>query len=83
MVKYSRGDIMEDIEARLKLLREKRRLTQKELAEKQIAVPKMLKEPRKSKKNNVCKNICNNDLSNPTQFIVQLANQLMSRKSPV
>ena len=40
MVKYSRGDIMEDIEARLKLLREKRRLTQKELTEKQIAVPK-------------------------------------------
>ena len=37
---------MEDIEARLKLLREKRRLTQKELAEKQIAVPKMLKEQR-------------------------------------
>lgn len=50
MVRYSRSNIMEDIEARLKLLREKRRLTQKELAEKQIAVPKMLKEPRKARR---------------------------------
>lgn len=31
---------MEDIEARLKLFHGKRRLTQKKLAEKQIAVPK-------------------------------------------
>lgn len=73
---------MEDIEARLKLLREKKKIGTKGISGKANCGAKMLKEPRKSKKNNVCKNIYDNNLSNPTQLIVQLADQLMSRKSP-
>ena len=83
MVRYSRGNIMEDIEARLKLLREKKKIDTKGISGKANCGAQNAERTKKSKKNNVCKNICNNNPINQTFLTVQLTDQLMSRKSPV